>query len=34
VLAHVVDDALVVVVDSVADEDDELLADRLAAAFG
>jgi L-seryl-tRNA(Ser) seleniumtransferase len=33
VLAHVVDDALVVVVDSVSDEDDELLADRLAAAF-
>ena len=34
VLAHVVGDALVVVVDSVSDEDDELLADRLAAAFG
>jgi hypothetical protein len=33
VLAHVVDDALVVVVDSVSDEDDELLAHRLAAAF-
>ena len=33
VLAHVVDDALVVVVDSVSDEDDELLAERLAAAF-
>jgi hypothetical protein len=34
VLAHVVGDALVVVVDSVSDEDDELLANRLAAAFG
>jgi D-glucosaminate-6-phosphate ammonia-lyase len=33
VLAHVVDGALVVVVDSVRDEDDELLADRLAAAI-
>jgi L-seryl-tRNA(Ser) seleniumtransferase len=33
VLAHVVDDALVVVVDSVPDEDDELLAQRLSAAF-
>ncbi len=33
VLAHIVDDALVVVVDSVSDEDDELLAERLAAAF-
>ena len=33
VLAHVVDDALVVVVDSVPDEDDELLAERLSAAF-
>ena len=32
-LAHIVDDALVVVVDSVSDEDDELLAERLAAAF-
>jgi L-seryl-tRNA(Ser) seleniumtransferase len=34
VLAHVVNDALVVVVDSVPDEDDELLADRLVAALG
>jgi D-glucosaminate-6-phosphate ammonia-lyase len=33
VLAHVVDDAVVVVVDSVPDEDDELLAERLSAAF-
>ena len=34
VLAHVVGDALVVVVDSVPDEDEELLAERLAAALG
>lgn len=34
VLAHVVDDALVVVVDTVRDEDEELLAERLAAALG
>jgi D-glucosaminate-6-phosphate ammonia-lyase len=33
VLAHVVGEALVVVVDSVPDEDDELLAERLAAAL-
>jgi hypothetical protein len=33
VLAHVVGDALVVVVDSVPDDDDEVLADRLAAAL-
>jgi L-seryl-tRNA(Ser) seleniumtransferase len=33
VLAHVVDDALVVVVDCVPDEDDELLADRLVNAL-
>lgn len=33
VLAHVVDDALVVVVDSLADADDELVAERLEAAF-
>ena len=33
VLAHVVDDALVVVVDSVPEEDDEVLAERLSAAF-
>jgi D-glucosaminate-6-phosphate ammonia-lyase len=33
VLAHVVGDALVVVVDSVPREDEELLAERLAAAF-
>jgi hypothetical protein len=33
VLAHVVDDALVVVVDSVPDVDDEVLAERLAAAL-
>ena len=31
--SRIVDDALVVVVDSVSDEDDELLAERLAAAF-
>jgi L-seryl-tRNA(Ser) seleniumtransferase len=34
VLAHVVGDALVVVVDSVPDEDEGLLAERLAAALG
>ena len=34
VLAHVVGEALVVVVDSVSDEDNELLAERLAAALG
>jgi hypothetical protein len=34
VLAHVVGDALVAVVDSVPDEDEELLAERLAAALG
>ena len=33
VLAHVVDDALVVVVDCVPDEDDELLAERLVNAL-
>jgi L-seryl-tRNA(Ser) seleniumtransferase len=33
VLAHVVDDAIVVVVETVADEDVELLAERLAAAL-
>lgn len=33
VLAHLVDDALVIVVDSVPDDDDELLAERLAAAL-
>jgi D-glucosaminate-6-phosphate ammonia-lyase len=33
VLAHVVGEALVVVVDSVPDEDDELLADRLVSAL-
>jgi L-seryl-tRNA(Ser) seleniumtransferase len=32
-LAHVVDDALVVVVDCVPDEDDELLAERLVNAL-
>jgi L-seryl-tRNA(Ser) seleniumtransferase len=34
VLAHVVGDALVIAVDSVPDDDDELLAERLAAALG
>jgi hypothetical protein len=33
VLAHVVDDALVIVVDTLAEDDEELLAERLAAAF-
>jgi hypothetical protein len=34
VLAHVGGDTLVAVVDSVPDEDEELLAERLAAALG
>jgi D-glucosaminate-6-phosphate ammonia-lyase len=34
VLAHVIGDALVVVVDSVPDEDEPLLAERLAAVLG
>jgi D-glucosaminate-6-phosphate ammonia-lyase len=34
VLAHVVGDALVVVVDTIRAEDEQLLADRLAAALG